>query len=805
MEISLSWLREFTEITETPEELANRLTLCGLEVEGIAPYEPVKGGLEGLVIGEVLTCEKHPDADKLHVTQVDLGESDPVQIVCGAPNVAAGQKVVVAKVQATLYPTEGSPFTIKKTKIRGQVSEGMICAEDEIGLGHSHDGIMVLDTNLPNGTPASQYFQIPNDTVFTIGLTPNRADAASHYGVARDIRAVLNRPLAIPYPHSVPEVKGNLPIGVRIEAPEACMRYAGITVEGITVKESPDWLKHKLQAIGLTPINNVVDITNFVLHGLGQPLHAFDAAKIKGGNVVVKTLTEGTPFVTLDGKTRKLSAHDLMICNEEAPMCIGGVYGGLDSGVSIQTTSVFIESAWFDPQSIRKTSQRHGLKTDASFRFERGTDPEMVIPALLVAANMVAELTGGKIASEVVDVYPQPVGPRAIALKRKNIDRLIGKVIPEGELLAILERLEIVVKATATEGYQVEVPRYRVDVEREADVIEEILRVYGYENVEESPYLKADFLASFPAKDPVTLQRVVTHMLASAGMHEIMTNSLTNPAYTQALGFEEGSAVAMVNPNSAELAIMRQHMVTSGLEAVRYNLNRRQKDLKLFEFGKVYRKEGEQFAEELILALFLTGDEEPENWLHKPAETNFHQLAGYMTRVFEKMRIRNYQSVPLSAQPFAWGLEYRLGKKVLAQAGLVSPTLQKLLDVSQPVFHAVVYWETLVALYSPDVVYQEIPKFPEVRRDLSMVIDQQTSFDDICRVALQKERKLLKAINVFDVYEGKNVGEGKKSYAVSFILQDAGKTLDDRSIDQVMQKLIRAFTEELGIAIRGVS
>ncbi|QDK78203.1 phenylalanine--tRNA ligase subunit beta [Spirosoma sp. KCTC 42546] len=808
MEVSYKWLQEFIELPESPEEVGKLLTSTGLEVEGVEKIEAVPGGLEGVVIGEVLTCAKHPDADKLSLTTVDVGTDQPLPIVCGAPNVAAGQKVVVALVGATLHPNSGQPFQIKKAKIRGAASEGMICAEDEIGLGTSHAGIMVLSTDLPNGTPAARYFNLEADYQIAIGLTPNRIDAASHFGTARDLKAVLNRPLRLPSVEAFKVDNANLTLDVRVEDEAACPRYTGVTITGLTVGESPDWLKQRLLSIGLNPINNIVDITNFVCHDLGQPLHAFDAAKITGGQVIVKTLPEGTPFVTLDGVERKLSATDLMICDTEKPMCIAGVFGGQYSGVSAQTTSIFLESAYFSPASVRKTAQHHGLKTDASFRFERGTDPNMPVFALKRAVLLIQEVAGGTISSEITDRYPNPIEPFQVSVRYRNIDRLIGIQIDHTEIHRILEALDIQAEAISTEGFVAVVPPYRVDVTREADVIEEILRIYGLDNVPLSVHLAADSLSEFPKTDPDQWQGRVGQLMAANGFYEILTLSLTRPAYHEAIRASlPGTDVTLLNPLSDELSVMRQTLLFSSLETLVYNLNRRQKDLKTFEFGKVYHKvkleDGStKYIERMRLSLAISGNQQPESWLQKNQTVVYHDLATAVQRVLNLFRIKSFETQTADSTLFQYGLTYLVNKKPIVSLGLVQPKLTRLVDLKQPVFYADFDWQALLKLATSKARYEEVVRFPEVRRDLSLVIDKGVSFEQISRLARQTERKLLRSINVFDVYEGENLGTDKKAYSVSFMLQDAAQTLNDSAIDKTMQRLMSAFEQELGAVIR---
>jgi phenylalanyl-tRNA synthetase beta chain len=804
MKISLNWLQDFIDLSgKNPGEIADILTKTGLEVEGIEKVEEIKGGLQGLVIGKVVSCRPHPNADKLSLTKVDVGQPDLLPIVCGAPNVNEGQKVVVATVGTTLYPSEGEPFQIKKAKIRGEVSEGMICAEDEIGLGNSHEGIMVLDTDLQPGTSARQYFKISDDYVLEIGLTPNRADAASHLGVARDLRAVYNRKVEIPDLSGFSVDDHTLSIEVVVENQAACPRYSGITLTEIRVGESPDWLKKRLRAIGQTPINNVVDVTNYVLHELGQPLHAFDAAKISGGKVVVKNMPEGTLFTTLDEKQRKLMISDLMICDSEKGMCIAGVFGGSESGVKETTTSIFLESAYFSPDYIRKTSIAHGLKTDASFRFERGTDPEMTIIALKRAALLIRELTGAKISSEIIDMYPEPVQPHRIKMSYSKIDRLIGKSLDRKLIFKILDSLDIIIKETNETGFLAEVPAYRVDVTREADLVEEILRIYGYDNVELPPYMSSSYLAEFPTIDPDQLQLEVTRLLAASGFNEMITNSLTRPAFSQNIEkFKETDNVEMLNKLSEDLGVLRQSLLFSGLDILTYNNNHRQRDLHLFEFGTIYRQVTDRFHEEKRLAIYITGNVETENWLRSTRSSDFFDLSAVVDKILQKFLLKDLDYNEFSDPEFEYGLQVSSGKTILAQVGKLKKNVTGLAELKQDVYYADIYWEQVLSAAEFSMELSEISRYPEVRRDLSLVIDKRISFKDIRRVALQQGSQLIRNINVFDYYEGENIGIDKKAYAMSFILQDPEKTLTDKVIDKTMERLIRSFQNELKAIIR---
>jgi phenylalanyl-tRNA synthetase beta chain len=804
MKISLNWLREYIDIGHLPApEIGSLLTQSGLEVEGVETYEQVKGSLEGLVIGEVVSCEKHPNADKLTKTTVDIGQGQPVPIVCGAPNVALGQKVVVAPVGSTIYPINGEPFKLSKAKIRGEVSEGMIVAEDEVGLGTSHDGIMVLDTHLPAGTPAKEHFNIHSDQILEIGLTPNRSDATSHIGVARDLRALTGKEIAWP---SVAEFKTDKPLNkiqVIVENTEACPRYSGLTIEGITVKDSPQWLQNRLKSIGMTPINNVVDATNFVLHELGQPLHAFDAAQVSGQKVVVKTMPEGSRFVTLDEKERKLGTQDLMICNAEEGMCIAGVFGGLKSGVTDFTTGIFLESAYFNPNYIRRTSQLHGLKTDASFRFERGTDPNMTVFALKRAALLIKELAGGDITSEVIDIYPNPIKDFKVGMKFRNIDRLIGKKLDRETIYKILNSLDIKVENTDEIGFTAIVPPYRYDVEREADVIEEILRIYGYDNIELSRNLKSDYLSDFPEVDPDSVQYQISNLLAANGYNEILTNSLTKPTYTEKIGgFNAEDNVEILNKLSEDLGVLRQSLMFTGLESIAYNINHKQREIRFFEFGKTYRKNANGYIEKYRLSIFLSGNVEAENWRNQTKSVQFHDLYSTVTKIFNKFIVGNPQNEPCETPFLEYGLEFKSGGQVLGYAGKVDSDVLKIVDIKQDVFYADLDWEVLLGLTNRGFEYVEVSKYPEVRRDLSLVIDKSLTFEEIKKIALKEENSLIRNINIFDYYEGENIGKDKKAYALSFILQDRTKTLTDKIIDRTMERLMKTFETELGAIIR---
>ncbi len=803
MKISLNWLKEFIDIEESPEDLSDILTAIGLEVEGLSVYEPVPGGLKGLLIGQVIACEQHPNADRLKLTKVDVGNGEILSIICGAPNVSAGQKVVIARINSTLYPKEAKPFKIKKSKIRGELSQGMICAEDEIGLGSSHEGIVVLDTDLPNGTPAAQCFSISNDYVFEIGLTPNRADAASHYGIARDLKWTLKKTTKFPDISAFKLDTADRPIAVHVANPEACPRYAGVTISGITVAPSPSWLQHRLKTIGLSPINNVVDATNYVLHSLGQPLHAFDADEIKGEKIIVRNASEGEPFITLDEVERKLSRNDLMICDAVKPMCMGGIFGGIKSGVSQKTTAIFLESAYFSPTYIRRSALYHGLKTDAAFRFERGVDPNGCVQALKVATSLIQEIAGGKVCSEIIDIYPQPMANFQLQLRYKNIDRLIGRVIPKEEIKAILTSLEIDILQENQMSLKLSVPTYRVDVQREADVIEEILRTYGYDNITVPQHLTLSYLSELPKFAPEKVRIEISEMLAASNLQEIMTNSLIKASYPYAgAKIDDTKSIYMLNALSADFNVMRQTMLFSGLEVIAYNINRKQKDLQLFEFGKTYHKEKKSYTEKELLALFFTGNIYRESWQRKSQPTDLYYMGGIIQKIFTRFGIKNYIRKSIQNAPFSQGLTYSIDNRTLCQMGLVQPSIAQSVDVKQAVFFASIDWQQLLAKLNTGLSYEEIPKFPEVRRDLSLVMDKHLTFEEIKYLAYETEKKLLKNTNVFDIYEGKNIGVDKKSYSVSFILQDQHKTLNDKLIDSAMNRLIKAFEDKFNILIR---
>lgn len=804
MTISYNWLKEYIDIPESAEDIGRVLTSTGLEVESVEEHETVKGGMKGLVVGEVLTCAKHPNADKLSLTTVNVGGEKPLHIVCGAPNVAAGQKVVVAVPGTTIYPLKGEPFTIKAAKIRGEQSEGMICAEDEIGIGESHAGIIVLDPSIKVGTPAAQVYHIHSDYILEIGLTPNRADAASHIGVARDIKASTGREIRWPSVGEFQVAQRDRVIPVEVQNTEACPRYSAVTISNVNVADSPDWLKNRLLSIGLTPINNIVDITNFVLHEVGQPLHAFDADQIAGGKVIVRTLPAGSKFTTLDNKERTLSSGDLMICNaNNEGMCIAGVFGGITSGITASTKNVFLESACFSPDYIRKTSQHHQLKTDASFRFERGTDPNITVWALKRAALLIQEIAGGTVSSDIVDIYPNKIDNRIIVIKDKNVTRLIGKEIAREKCISILERLDIRVTEKNDTSYTVSVPPYRVDITQEADVIEEILRIYGFNNIELSDFARTDYLAEFPVKDADKFKRTLGEMLIGNGFFEIWTNSLTNQAYQQKhnLSFQ-GEPVEILNKLSEEQGILRQTLLFTGLEVCAYNINRKQKDLKLFEFGKIYWKEGGKYQEAERVALYMSGNAETENWQHKTRPVSYYDMAQHVHHVLIKSGLSNVKQETLQDQLFEYGTKIMRGRDEIGKLGKVKTALLKEFGIKQEIFFAELSTSLLFQAANPKLVIQEVPKFPEVRRDLSLVLDKQISFDEIRNLIYSTEKKLIRNIIAFDVYEGEKLSAGKKAYALGFTLLDETKTLTDEEIDKTMQRLMTAFEQKLGAVIR---
>lgn len=838
MKISYNWLKEYIQTDLTAEAIGELLTGCGLEVESIEKYETIKGSLKGLVVGHVLTKAKHPDADRLSVTTVDAGTGTPLNIVCGAPNVAAGQKVIVATVGTTVYPLTGESFEIKKSKIRGQASEGMICAEDEIGLGASHAGIMILDNDAIAGTPAKDYFAtkknypaIEEDSIFEIGLTPNRADAASHIGVARDVVALLNSQTAQQQTSATTQTEPGLslqlpsvtrfktdnhsnPVTVAVEDTTACPRYSGLSISGVTVKESPEWLKNRLKAIGVRPINTIVDATNFVLHELGQPMHAFDLDKIKSKKIVVKKLADKTPFKTLDEVERQLSDEDLMICaapeqpnGAAIPMCIAGIFGGSESGITEQTTNVFLESAYFNSTSIRKSSKRHGLKTDASFRYERGTDPDITVYALKRAALLIKEVSGGEISSDIIDIYPQPVKSFKVPFSFSNCNKLIGKRVDTRIIKTILLSLGISIEHEGQDALLLSVPPFKVDVQREQDVIEEVLRIYGYNKIDIPTSLNSAIQYS-EKPDKEKVQDAVSNLLSNNGFAEIMCLSLTKGEYSEQLASLDSTAnVNMMNPLSSDLNVLRQSPVFSGLETVAYNINRKNTDIKLYEFGKTYRKYTSgatvKYEEVKHLSLFITGQQKHESWNATPVAVNFYTLKGYVLATIERLGINNYSITEYKGDILSQGLAISHNKKTVVEFGSVSKSLLKYMDIKQDVFYADFKWDSILeSLKKVNIMYSEVPKFPEVRRDLALLIDKAIRFEQLEQLAYQSEKSLLKAVNLFDVYEGDKLPAGKKSYAISFTLQDENATLTDKQIEKIMEKLVKVYKEKTGAEVR---
>jgi phenylalanyl-tRNA synthetase beta chain len=807
MKISYNWLKQFIKTDWTSEETATLLTDLGLEVEGVEKFQSVKGGLEGIVVGHVLTCVQHPNADRLKVTTVDIGTGIPLQIVCGATNVAAGLKVPVATIGTTLYDADGNSFVIKKGKIRDQESHGMICAEDELGLGSSHDGIMILNEDLQPGTPAARVFNIENDEVFEIGLTPNRADAMSHMGVARDLRAgMLQKNISTEF--ITPSVsnfrvdKRILKMDISVKEAALAPRYCGVTISGITVKPSPDWLQNRLKSIGITPKNNIVDITNYVLHELGQPLHAFDAAKIKGNKVIIKTLPAGTKFVTLDNVERTLHEEDLMICDENGPMCFAGVLGGKNSGVKETTSTIFLESAYFNPVSIRKTAKRHAINTDASFRFERGIDPTITEYALKRAANLIIELAGGEITSDITDIYPKKLEDFSVVLNYNKASKIIGEDLPKETIKKILASLDIKINSVSDVGLGLTIPNYRVDVQRDVDVIEEILRVYGYNNIGFSKKLNAS-VANSPRNEDYKMQNVVGSLLTSLGFNEMMANSLTSPDYIKLSDdLKEEFNITMLNPLSRDLSSMRQSLLFSGLEALSYNINRRATDLKFYEIGKTYHKLPAGYEELKHLTLFLTGNKSAESWTNPQRASDFFMFKGYVEAVLARFGLEKAQSQPSTSDVFAEGIALFLGPEKIVDFGTVKKSIAKAFDIKQEVFYADFNWNAILKLVGGKIKFAEIPKYPEVRRDLALLVDQSVQFESIYKIARQTEKSLLKKIDLFDVYEGKNLPEGKKSYAIGFTIQDPTKTLTDVQIDKIMLKLQHNFETELNAVLR---
>lgn len=820
MNISYNWLKEYLDFDLQPEEVADALTSIGLETGGIEEVQTIKGGLEGLVIGEVLTCEAHPNSDHLHVTTVNVGSGEPLQIVCGAPNVAAGQKVVVAVNGTKLYDGD-KEFTIKRSKLRGVESNGMICAEDEIGVGTDHSGIIVLPADAVVGTPAKEYYNIKSDYVLEVDITPNRVDATSHFGVARDLAAYLKqngKPSVLKRPSvDAFQIDDQTPaIQVEVVNTEACLRYSGVTIKGVTVKESPEWLQNKLRTIGLRPINNVVDITNYILHGMGQPLHSFDAGKIKGGKVIVKSAEEGQKFVTLDGVERTLTARDLMICNAEEPMCIAGVFGGLESGVTENTTDVFLESATFHPTWIRKSARRFGLNTDASFRYERGLDPNVTVYILKYAALLVKELAGGTITGDIQDIYPTVFNPYQVNITYDKINSLTGKVIPVETVKSILESLEMKITSETAEGLSLEVPVYRIDVQRDVDVIEDILRIYGYNNIEFSDHVQSNLSYQTPTDHSYKMQNLISEQLCGCGFNEILNNSLTRSAYYDKLTtYPADHCVMLMNPLSADLNCMRQTLLFGGLESVEHNMKRKNGNIRFFEFGNCYdynkenKKEDQtlgEFSEDYRLALWLCGNRVENNWAHPNEKSSVYELKAYVENILVRLGVNLkkviFGNLTNDIYDAALSITTQSGKQ-LGTMGIVSHKICKAMDIDTEVYFAEFSWNALMKETKKNkVTYTDLSKFPAVKRDLALLLDKAVQFAEIQKIAQESERKLLKDVTLFDVYEGKNLPAGKKSYAVSFYLQDETKTLNDKQIDAIMKKIQTNLEQKLGAQLR---
>lgn len=808
MNISYNWLKEFINLPWDAEKTGELLTDLGLEVEGITDFSSVKGGLKGVVVGYVLECEQHSNADRLKVTKVAVGQDEILQIVCGAPNVAVGQKVPVATVGTTLYDAEGKPWKIKKGKIRGEVSEGMICAEDELGLGNSHDGIMVLDEKLKRGTPLAEVLEVEDDKVFEIGLTPNRADAMSHWGVARDLKAgLLNHGIATklntPSSSSFRVDNRTLKVDIEVEDSTLAPRYCGLTISNVKVESSPTWMQNRLKAIGVEPINNIVDITNYVLHELGQPLHAFDAAKIAGNTVAVKTLPSGTKFTTLDGVERKLHQDDLMICDAEKPMCIAGVYGGLNSGVTEETTSIFLESAYFNPVSIRKTAKRHSLSTDASFRFERGVDPNIADYALRYAAIQIIQLAGGEVTSELIDFYPKKFEEHQVFLNFDKTNKIIGEEISKETIKEILTSLEIKITNVTETGIGMLIPAYRNDVTRDVDVIEEILRVYGYNNIKFTEKLNAS-VSTIELGSDYSVQNKVAAQLTALGFNEMLNNSLTTPNYANLTStLKDNYNVTMLNPLSQELSVMRQSMLFSGLEVIEYNSKRKSSDLKFFEFGKTYHNFPGGKTESKHLAIFITGLKNQNNWAVPEVKSNFFFGKGAVATILERLGLDNYTEVSTENDVFTEAIAFKRNKEIIVELGIVKKKIATQLDIDAEVFYADFNWDAVLKqITTTNFKLKTIPKFQAVQRDFALLLDTDVKFSDLQQAAFQTEKKFLKNVNLFDVYTGKNLPDGKKSYAISFTIQDNEKTLTDKQIDKIMKKLQSKFEKEFGAALR---
>ena len=808
MKISYNWLKQFITIDWTAEKTSELLTDLGLEVEGLESFQSIKGGLQGIVVGHILTCKQHPNADRLKVTTVNVGAETPLSIVCGAPNVATGQKVAVATIGTTLYTTEGEAWTIKKGKIRGEESHGMLCAEDELGLGASHDGILILNDTLEVGSALAKHYEVENDLVFEIGLTPNRADAMSHYGTARDLMAGMSQhgiiaKLISPSVTAFHVDNRSLKVDVEIKDKLKAPRYCGLTISDIVVKESPQWLQNRLKAIGLSPINNIVDATNYVLHDLGQPLHAFDADRISGKKIIVKTVEAGTKFTTLDGIERTLHQEDLMICDTEKPICIAGVFGGKNSGVSNDTNSIFLEAAYFNPVSIRKTAKRHALNTDASFRFERGIDPNITKYALKRAALLITEIAGGNITSDLIDEYPNKIEDAQVFLSFEKTNQLIGEELPKETIKSILSTLEIKVNNVTESGLGLTIPAYRNDVQREVDVIEEILRVYGYNNIGITNKLNAS-ISNTSKFESYKVENIIANQLVGQGFYEIMNNSLTSDKFTSySEQLNEAHNVKIINPLSTDLSVMRQSIIFSGLETIAFNINRQQSDLKLFEFGKTYHNFESDMKEFNQLSIFVSGNKTEKSWNTKDTPVDYFYLKGLVTAVFERLGIQKLKSSPLNNDVFKEGQQLSVGKHSLVEFGSLSSNSLKCFGISQEVFCANFNWDNLLKVINQKTIkFKEISKYPEVKRDFSLLINEDVTFENIFKLAKQTENNFLKDINLFDVYTGDKLADGKKSYAVSFTLQDKNKTLTDVQIDKIMSKIQKRFESELRAELR---
>lgn len=802
MQISFNWIKDYIQISEHPEEVMQVLTQSGLEVAGMASFEPIKGGLKNLVIGQIVTCENHPNADQLKTTLVDIGQRIPLHIVCGTPNVRVGQKVVVAPVGTLLRSHEGTALKIKKVKIRGELSEGMICAEDEIGLGHSHTGIVVLDTPLAPGTPVDQHFNAPPDTIFEIDITPNRADACSHLGIARELSVLLDRSIQYPAVSKFKLGTRSLPIHIEVPDHSACPRYSGITISGVTVQQSPPWLIDRLRAIGLRPINNIVDVTHFVLHELGQPLHAFDYDQIVGKRIMVKQCDPQTSFITLDEITKNLSGTELMICDQEGGISMAGIVGSKRTSIHPGTQNIFLESAYFSPSMIRKSAKQHAIATDTSFRCERGTDPNLTVYALQRACLLLQEITQGKISSTLIDLYPQKIEHFKVKVHYRNIKRLLGLYIPKAVIKDILSRLEIAISHEEAESFVASIPPYRVDVQREVDVIEEVIRIYGYDRIEVTGTLGSTHLASTVQPEQNKVRHKVAELMVANGYHEIYTNSLTKSSYAGLTDAVHEQHVTIINPLSNVLNVLRTTLLFSGLEVVAHNINRKQQDLKLFEFGKTYRQDDQQYLEKNRIGIWLTGNIEATNWIRKPQEATFQDMHAVLHQVLHMLHCADFTTQPLQSPFYQTGIQIFKDLTQVLTAGQVYPSLLKEMGINQPVFFADIDWSALLRTYRPLSRYQSISKFPPVKRDLSLVLNEAVNFEAVSKVITQQNNKLIKNVAVVDVYQGDKLAHGQKTYTLRFVLQEQDKTLNEKTIEQVMARLMRAFEDQLGAVIR---